>query len=124
LLASSRRKPFSNKGPSVDLTITQQKRAVFFERAELNQILTLYGRQVAAGAWRDYAVDSFPDRCLFSIFRRTSESPLYQVEKAPELARKQGAFCVRGAGGVILKRGHDLAAVLKVIEPKPVRLVD
>jgi Protein of unknown function (DUF2794) len=122
LLHRSRRKPFRNKGPSVDLSTTQQKGAVFFSRAELDQILSLYGRQVAAGVWRDYAIDSLSDRVLFSIFRRASEVPLYQVEKRPALAQRQGAFCVRAAGGLVLKRGADLAAVLRVIEPRRVRL--
>lgn len=91
---------------------------VFFDRRELDRILSLYGRYVAAGEWRDYAMDALPDRALFSIYRRTSEAPLYQIEKRPDNARRQGAFSVRAAGGQILRRGHDLAQVLRVLEPK------
>ena len=74
-------------------TITSvNKSRVFFERRELNLVLSLYGRMVSAGEWRDYAMDALDDRAVFSIFRRASEAPLYQVEKRPALARKQGAF--------------------------------
>jgi hypothetical protein len=107
----------------VDLSPTQQKGAVFFSRAELEQILSLYGRQVAAGEWRDYAIDSLPDRALFSVYRRSSEAPLYQVEKRPALARKQGAFCVRDAAGLVLSGGRELGAVLLAITPRRVRVV-
>jgi len=89
---------------------------VAFNRAELNQILSIYGRQVAAGEWRDYAIDALSDRAVFSIFRRSSESPLYRIEKSPELARKQGAYMVIASTGLILKRSHDLISVLKVID--------
>ncbi|WP_246160587.1 DUF2794 domain-containing protein [Aureimonas fodinaquatilis] len=89
---------------------------VCFDRRELSQILNVYGRMVAAGEWRDYAIDTLKDRAVFSIFRRTSEMPLYTVEKEPKLARRQGAYSVVAAGGLILKRGHDLSAVLKVFD--------
>jgi hypothetical protein len=91
---------------------------VFFDRLELQRMLRLYGMQVAAGEWRDYALDALPDRALFSIYRRTSEAPLYQIEKRPENARKQGAWSVIASDGRILKRGHDLARVLSVLEPR------
>lgn len=91
---------------------------VFFDRPELQRLLRLYGMQVAAGEWRDYALDALPDRALFSIYRRTSEAPLYQVEKRPENARKQGVWSVIAADGRILKRGHDLGRVLSVLEPR------
>lgn len=94
-----------------------------FNRQELNEILTVYGRKVAAGEWRDYALDMGRDAAVFSVFRRTSEVPLYRIEKSPKLARKQGAFSVVAAGGLVLKRGHDLKRVLGVFE-KNVRLVD
>jgi hypothetical protein len=100
------------------------KSRVFFDRRELNLILSLYGRMVAAGEWRDYAMDSLDDRALFSIFRRTSEAPLYQVEKRPALMRKQGAFAVVAAGGLILRRAHDLAPILSFLEPKRLRAID
>lgn len=91
---------------------------VFFDRPELQRLLRLYGMQVAAGEWRDYALDALPDRALFSIYRRTSEAPLYQVEKRPDNARKQGAWSVIASDGRVLKRGHDLGRVLSVLEPR------
>lgn len=94
-----------------------------FTRHELNDIFNLYGRMVAAGEWRDYALDMLAEKAVFSIFRRASECPLYRIEKVPRLARKQGAFSVIGAGGQVLKRGHDLVRVLAVLERKP-RLVE
>ena len=90
---------------------------VSFDRRELDQILRLYGRMVAANEWRDYAIDHLPDRAIFSVFRRASEVPLFQIVKDPGLARRQGAFSVVAAGGRILKRGHELARVLAVFDP-------
>jgi hypothetical protein len=87
-----------------------------FNRQELNAILAVYGRKVAAGEWRDYALDFAPDKAVFSIFRRTSECPLFRVEKCPGLARKQGAFSVVAMSGHILKRGHELDRVLAALE--------
>jgi hypothetical protein len=95
---------------------------VSFDRQELREIFELYGRKVAAGEWRDYAMDFLRDRAVFSVFRRTAEFPLYRIEKTPKLARRQGAYSVIAPQGLILKRGHDLAQVLRVID-KPVRLV-
>lgn len=95
---------------------------VTFDRRELDLILRLYGRMVAAGEWRDYAIDHLPDRAVFSVFRRTSEVPLYQIVKNPRLALRQGAFGVIAAGGMILKRGHELARVLGVFD-KALKLV-
>ena len=97
--------------------------ATYFNRRELNEILAVYGRMVAAGAWRDYAIDMGREKAVFSVFRRTSEFPLYRIEKNPKLARKQGAYSVVTATGLILKRGPDLKHVLAVFE-KNVRLVD
>jgi hypothetical protein len=91
---------------------------VTFNRLELNRILNLYGRMVAAGEWRDYAIDFLKDRAVFSIFRRASEMPLYRIEKDPRLARKQGAYSVVSASGHILRRGHELDRVLLVIDRK------
>ncbi len=96
---------------------------VWFHRTELNRILSVYGRMVAAGDWRDYAIDALKDRAVFSVFRRASDVPLYRIEKRPALARKQGAYCVVAPGGQILKRGHDLAQVLTVFDRKRFRLV-
>lgn len=89
---------------------------VTFDRPELNRILTLYGRMVAAGEWRDYALDFLSETAVFSVFRRASEMPLFRIEKRPRA--KQGQYCVIAAGGVILKRGHELAQVLKVFDKK------
>ncbi|HVV39439.1 MAG TPA: DUF2794 domain-containing protein [Nitrobacter sp.] len=91
---------------------------VTFNRLELNRILNLYGRMVADGEWRDYAIDFLKDKAVFSIFRRASEVPLYRIEKDPRLARKQGAYSVISASGLILRRGHDLDRVLLVIDRK------
>ena len=92
---------------------------IAFNRHELNTILSVYGHHVAAGDWRDYAIDFGRDKAVFSIFKRTSECPLYRVEKDPKLARKQGAYAVTDQTGRILKRGQDLAQVLKVLALKP-----
>ena len=80
--------------------------------------MELYGRRVAAGDWRDYALDLMRDKAVFSVFRRTSECPLYRIEKDPRLARKQGAYSVVAAGGLILKRGPDLRRVLEVLDTR------
>lgn len=92
---------------------------VAFDRRELNLILGLYGTNVANGEWRDYAMDFGADVATFSIFRRTSEVPLYRIVKNPALARKQGIYAVIAQGGLVLKRGHDLAQVLRVLIKKP-----
>lgn len=89
-----------------------------FDRRELTTILDLYGRKVAAGEWRDYALDMLRDKAVFSVYRRASEYPLYRIEKEPRLARRQGAYSVVAAGGLILRRGHDLARVLSVLEKR------
>jgi hypothetical protein len=95
---------------------------VTFNREELQAILNLYGRMVAEGEWRDYAIDFTRDKAVFSIFRRASEMPLYRIEKDPKLARRQGAYSVVTPTGLILKRGHELDRVLRVID-KPLRVV-
>jgi hypothetical protein len=95
---------------------------VTFSRRELNRILGLYGRMVAAGEWRDYAIDFLKDRAVFSVFRRTSEVPIYRIEKNPQLARKQGAYSVISATGLIVKRGHELDGVLRAVD-KSLKLV-
>ena len=95
---------------------------VTFDRRELNRILDLYGRKVAAGEWRDYAIDFLKDRAVFSVFRRASEMPLYRIEKNPKLARRQGAYSVVSATGLIVRRGHELDRVLRAID-KSLRVV-
>jgi hypothetical protein len=98
------------------------QRPTTFTRQELSAILAVYGRKVAAGEWRDYAIDIGRDKAVFSVFRRFSECPLFRIEKTPRLARKQGAYSVVAPAGLILKRGHDLRLVLNVLESR-VRLV-
>ena len=89
---------------------------VTFSRRELKRILDLYGRKVAAGEWRDYAIDFLKDRAVFSVFRRTSEVPIYRIEKNPKLSRRQGAYSVISATGLIVRRGHELDRVLRSID--------
>jgi hypothetical protein len=102
---------------SLDAFAPQPSTAVvFFERRELDQLLRLYGRRVAAGEWRDYAIDGLREAAVFSVFRRAAENPIYRIEKRPALARRQGAWAVIGQGGVVLKRGHDLSQVLKIFD--------
>lgn len=95
---------------------------VFFDRSELERLMRFYGRMVAAGEWRDYALDALSDRALFSIYRRSSEAPLFQVEKHPQ--GRQGPFSVKAVDGRVLRRGHDLARVLAVLEPKRMQVVN
>jgi hypothetical protein len=96
---------------------------VTFDRQELDRILSLYGRMVAAGEWRDYAIDFRRDRAVFSIFRRSCEMPIYRIEKNPKLARRQGAYSVVSVTGLILKRGHELDRVLRVLD-RPLAVVN
>jgi len=97
---------------------------VSFDRRELNRILGLYGRMVAAGEWRDYAIDFREDCATFSTFRRTSEMPLYRIEKRPKLKTRQGQYAVIAVTGHILKRSHDLDAVLRVLERKLIKALE
>lgn len=101
----------------------RRARTVAFARSELDMILRAYGRGVALGEWRDYAIDHLRDCAAFSIYRRASEAPLYRIEKHPDMARAQGAYLVRAADGRILRRGRDLAMALRVIEPRSLRLI-
>ena len=103
---------------SSDLS-SEPSRRTTFDRYELMAILDLYGRKVAAGAWRDYAIDLLRDKAVFSVYRKASEYALYRIEKDMRLARKQGAYSVIAAGGLIMKRGHDLKRVLSVLEDRP-----
>lgn len=95
---------------------------VTFDRRELDQILRVYGTMVAAGEWRDYAIDHLRDEAIFSVYRRSSEVPLFRIVKTPKLRARQGAYSVVAATGAILKRGHELARVLGVFDSK-LRLV-
>jgi hypothetical protein len=89
---------------------------VTFDRAELNRLFGLYGRKVAAGEWRDYAIDFLKDRAVFSVFRRACEVPLYRIEKNPRLARRQGTYSVISATGLIVRRGQELDRVLHALD--------
>ena len=102
----------------------REKSYVAFDRHELSEILKVYGRMVAAGEWRDYALDTLADRAVFSIFRRTSEMPLYRIEKNPKLARRQGAYAVIAQSGLILKRGSELPQVLRVFDKALLKLAE
>jgi hypothetical protein len=97
---------------------------VFFDRPELNRLLRLYGRMVASGDWRDYAIDGGRECATFSVFRRSGEAALYRVEKRPALSRRQGAWAVIAQGGAILRRGPDLEQVLKVFDARRFKVVD
>ena len=97
---------------------------VFFDRRELDPILRVYGRMVAAGEWRDYGLSFLTDVAVFSAFRRAAEMPLYRIEKRPKLRAKQGIYAVLGPEGQILRRGHDLTQVLRVLERKLIRPID
>ncbi len=98
--------------------------AVAFTREELSSILGLYGQFVAAGEWRDYAIDHLKDAAIFSVFRRAAETPIYRIEKQPALAARQGAYAIVSMSGVILKRGKDLAQVLRLFDRQRLRLAD
>jgi hypothetical protein len=110
--------PGESRGPARNAAAVPLTSRVTFNRLELNRILNLYGRMVADGEWRDYAIDFLKDKAVFSVFRRASEVPIYRIEKDPRLARKQGAYSVVSAGGLILRRGHELDRVLLVIDRK------
>jgi hypothetical protein len=102
----------------------QHRAAIVFTREELSRILRVYGHFVAAGEWRDYAIDHLRDAAVFSIFRRAAEVPLYRIEKRPRLAVRQGAWMVVSMSGAILKRGHDLAQILKVFDRRRLKLAE
>lgn len=97
---------------------------VAFHRTELSLILSLYGRFVAAGEWRDYGISCLREVAVFSVFRRTAENPLYRIEKRPKLRDRQGMYSVVGMDGQIIRRGQDLKTVLRVLERKLIRSVD
>ena len=102
----------------------RQPEQVAFHRTELGVILSVYGRMVAAGEWRDYGISMLRDVAIFSIFRRAAEHPIYRIEKRPKLIAKQQQYSVIGMDGRILKRGSELKQVLQVLEKKLIRAVD
>lgn len=105
-------------------TVSAREDTIMFDRPELDAILNVYGRLVASGDCKDYAIDGLADRAIFSIFRRASEFPLYRIEKTPGNARKQGAWKILAPGGAILKRGHELAPLLKFFDRKRFQIVE
>ena len=110
---------FNNSNSVVDLASYKKHKdplPVTFHRTELDRILQVYSRHVGSGAWRDYAIDHFKDRAVFSVYKRASEVPIFTIEKDPKRARKQGAFSVINASGLVLKRGAELPQVLKVFD--------
>ena len=110
---------FNNSNSVVDLASYKKQKdplPVTFHRTELDRILQVYSRHVGSGAWRDYAIDHFKDRAVFSVYKRASEVPIFTIEKDPKRARKQGAFSVVNASGLVLKRGAELPQVLKVFD--------
>ncbi len=111
--------PFPSRRAAPETRAQASPSLVAFDRHELREIFNLYGRRVAEGEWRDYAIDFRPDKAVFSIYRRSSEVPLYRVEKDPALARRQGAYAVLAATGLVLKRGPDLARVLQALDKRP-----
>jgi uncharacterized protein DUF2794 len=106
--------------PKPPQTIPDQ---VAFHRTELGIIMSVYGRMVAAGEWRDYGISCLREVAVFSIFRRTAEHPLYRIEKRPKLRMRQGQYAVIGMDGQILKRGNDLKGVMRVLEKLLIRAV-
>src|SRR5688572_14419292 len=114
--------PSQNRGGESGTQPVAPGSRVTFDRRELDRIFNLYGRKVAAGEWRDYAIDFLKDRAVFSVFRRASEVPLYRIEKNPKLARRQGAYSVISATGLIVRRGHELDRVLRAVD-KSLKLV-
>lgn len=111
---------------TVPILLARHPRApsqVFFDRQELRAILQLYGRMVAAGEWRDYAIDGLGDRAVFSAYRRSRAQPAYQIEKQPHLANRQGQYVLLGSAGQILKRGRELPLVLRLLERQLFKLI-
>jgi hypothetical protein len=106
--------PFPNRTPL----------QIGYDRLELNRILDLYGRMVAAGHWKDYAIDLQADAAIFSAFRRATERPEYRIEKRPALRNRQGQWALIGEQGAVLKRGHELGPVLAPVERRLMKLVE
>ena len=116
--------PMTVQPPTPFPTSSLVPEQVAFDRSELSIILGVYGRMVAAGEWRDYGMSFLKDVAVFSIFRRAAEHPIYRIEKRPKLRGRQGLYAVIGMDGQILKRGHDLKTVLRVLERKLIRAVE
>lgn len=110
------KEPSGGRGKIVPLAARERSSEITFNRRELNEILKVYGRKVANGEWRDYAIDQLRERAVFSIYRRASEIPLYRIVKQPKAPRRQGAYSVIAATGLIMERGPDLGHVLRVLD--------
>lgn len=117
-----RPRPPAGVAPAAVAVASRHDPIIHFNRKELQAILRVYGRRVAAGEWRDYALDFGRDKAVFSVFRHASEVPLYRIEKCPGLARRQGPYSVVAATGLVMKRGHDLSRVLDILD-RSLRLV-
>jgi len=118
LRLDDRRGAMSSEGPEILRFPQKSQSPVVFDRRELSQIMGVYGRNVADGEWRDYAIDFGKDAARFDIHRRASEQPLYTIVKNPELRDRGGLYSVIAPGGLIMRRGNDLAQVLRVLEKK------
>jgi hypothetical protein len=119
--------PGPDPGQSLGQSLGQHQgltEQVAFHRTELSVILAVYGRMVAAGEWRDYAISHLREIAVFSVFRHSGENPLYRIEKRPKLRLKQGQYVVIGPEGQVLRRGHDLAQVVKVLEPRRFSVIE
>jgi hypothetical protein len=123
-MSESETPPGQRAGAVVAFPAATAPSSVTFDRRELNELFNLYGRMVAAGEWRDYAIDALSEACVFSVFRHAAQAPAYRIEKRPALARRQGAWAVFGEGGMVLKRAHELEQVLTVFESRKFRVVE
>lgn len=101
----------------------KRQKAIVYDRAELSVLLNLYGRMVASGHWRDYALDHLPDLAIFSIYRHFAERPVYRIEKQPSLRGKNSLYLVKNGAGRILKRGNDLHILLRFFDRKNLTLI-
>lgn len=113
-----------NAQPPIPFPQSGRSEQVSFDRRELALILSIYGRMVAAGEWRDYAIAALRDVAIFSVFRRTAETPLFRIEKRPRLRARQGIYAVVGGDGQVLRRGHELGATLRVLEARQLRAIE
>ena len=124
LLPSARSVSWGESSGTGGNSFPEYRDRVRFDSGELKRILDLYGAMVMAGEWRDYAIDFRSDVAAFSVFRRSCEMPLYTIEKRPRHRDRQGQYAIIATGGRVLQRGHDLAAVLRVLQIKLLKIVE
>lgn len=119
-------KNVANDSSNIERIVSDGESAslTYFHRRELHLILNVYGRMVSTGIWKDYAIDTLKDEAVFSIFKRSTEMPVYRIVKQPALAHKQGVWRITSISGQILKRGKDLAALLKYFDKLSLKIVD